>query len=73
MLTTADKLEIILIYGETVQIELDGVEIHSTAEVREFLNNLFREKWIGKFSEFSWPPRFSDLNIMDFFWGYLKE
>lgn len=33
----------------------DGASIHSTVAVREFLNILFRGKWIGRFPEFLWP------------------
>lgn len=52
----------------------DGASIHSTLEVRNWLNTTFSGKWIGRFSEINWPPRSPDMTPCDFFlWGYLKN
>jgi len=52
----------------------DGAPIHSTLQVRNWLDTHFNGKWIGRFSDNPWPPRSPDLTPCDFFlWGYLKE
>lgn len=52
----------------------DGASIHSTISVRNYLDNLFRGKWIGRYSQYPWPARSPDLSPLDFFlWGYLKN
>lgn len=52
----------------------DGASVHSTLEVRAWLNEHFPHKWIGRYSENPWPARSPDLTPLDFFlWGYLKS
>lgn len=52
----------------------DGASIHSTINVRNYLGNLFRGKWIGRYSQYPWPARSPDITPLDFFlWGYLKN
>lgn len=52
----------------------DGASIHSTNAVREWLDNHFPNRWIGRFSVNPWPARSPDITPMDFFfWGYLKN
>lgn len=52
----------------------DGCTSHSTQIVRNWLNNNFPEKWIGRFGSFPYPPRSPDLTICDFYlWGHLKQ
>lgn len=52
----------------------DGASIHSTNEVRRWLDQEFGNQWIGRFSENPWPARSPDLTPLDFFiWGYLKN
>lgn len=53
----------------------DGAPPHYALEVRQFLNNQFPRRWIGRGEEapVKWPPRSPDLNILDFyFWGFMK-
>lgn len=51
----------------------DGASIHSTVAVRNFLDQKFQRKWIGRYSQYPWPARSPDLTPLDFFlWGYLK-
>ena len=42
--------------------------------VREFLNETFRNRWIGRNGPTPWPPRSPDITPLDFFlWGYVKD
>jgi hypothetical protein len=42
--------------------------------VREFLDQVFQEHWIGRGGSAGWPARSPDLIPLDyFFWGYLKS
>jgi hypothetical protein len=52
----------------------DGAPCHYALIVREWLNNNFPERWIGRNGPVAWPPRSPDLNPCDFFlWGYIKS
>lgn len=52
----------------------DGAPAHYPRAVRNFLNAHYPNRWIGRGSDFPWPPRSPDLNPLDFFlWGYMKE
>lgn len=52
----------------------DGASVHSTLPVRRWLDRVFPNAWIGRYSANPWPARSPDLTPMDFFlWGYLKE
>ena len=45
----------------------------STVSVRRYLNRWYGEWWIGRGGPVPWPPRSSDLNLLDFcVWGYAK-
>ena len=42
--------------------------------VRQFLNQHFANKWIGRGGPIAWPARSTDLNPLDFhLWGQLKS
>lgn len=52
----------------------DGTALHYGRQVREYLNKVFPERWIGKRGTIEWPPRTSDPAPHDYFlWGYLKS
>lgn len=54
--------------------QMDGAPPHSTNTVRNYLNNIFPRRWIGRFGPIPWPPRSADLSPNDYFlWGYLKS
>ena len=53
----------------TLWFQHDGAPCHSSARVTEFLNRTFPQRWIGRRSEFAWPPRSPDLTPLDFFYG----
>lgn len=52
----------------------DGAPPHFRREVRDYLNNEFPNRWIGRNGPISWPPRSPDCNPCDFYlWGYMKS
>lgn len=52
----------------------DGCPAHWRLIVREYLNNVFPNSWIGRDGPISWPPRSPDLTPLDFYvWGRAKE
>ena len=51
----------------------DGASAHFALDVREYLNNVFPNRWIGRGGPLQWPPHSPDLTPMDFFiWGEKK-
>lgn len=58
----------------TVHFQQDGAPPHYALMVRQYLTEIFGDKWIGRGGLFEWPPRSPDLNPLDFFlWGLLKR
>lgn len=59
--------------------QLDGAPCHFSAQVREWLNVNFTNKWIGRATNndnqlTNWPARSPDLSPLDYYlWGRLKE
>lgn len=52
----------------------DGAPAHFRITVREHLNNVYGDKWIGRGGPVSWPARSPDCNPLDYFlWGYIKS
>lgn len=52
----------------------DGAPPHYSERVRQFLNENYGIRWIGRGGPVLWPPRSPDLNPMDYFlWGYTKN
>jgi len=52
----------------------DGAPPHWAITVRNFLNETFGKRWIGRSGPIQWPPRSPDLTPCDFyFWGHLKS
>lgn len=52
----------------------DGAPAHYSRAVREWLDQKFPGRWIGRRGPIEWPPRSPDLTPPDFFlWGYLKD
>lgn len=52
----------------------DGAAAHYSLVVRNWLDQNFHNKWIGRRGPLEWPARSPDLAPNDFFlWGYLKE
>ena len=60
-----------LIYSHHFQ--QDGAPAHTAHISRQFLNEKFPDRWIGKFSDTPWPARSPDLTSCDnALWGILK-
>ena len=47
----------------------DGAPPHYALRVRDYLNEVFPQRWIGGRGSIEWPPRSPDLTPMDFFFG----
>ena len=40
---------------------------------REYLNESFRNRWLGRGGPIAWPPRSPDLTPFDYYlWGHMK-
>ena len=62
------------IKSENVYFQQDRAPPYWSFIVRDFLNDQFPERWIGRGGPISWPPRSPDLTPLDFFfWGYVKQ
>ncbi|XP_057338438.1 uncharacterized protein LOC130676305 [Microplitis mediator] len=52
----------------------DGAPSHYAGTVRDFLNGVYPQCWLGRNGPRRWPPRSPDLTPLDFFlWGHCKE
>ncbi|EZA47915.1 hypothetical protein X777_15034, partial [Ooceraea biroi] len=59
---------------QRMRIQLDGAPPHYAVIVRNFLNQEYNNRWIGRGGPVAWPPRSPDLTSPDFFlWGYIKN
>jgi hypothetical protein len=46
---------------------------HYTRHVREYLNESFPNRWLGRGGPVAWPPRSPDLTPLDYYlWGHMK-
>ena len=52
----------------------DGAPPHYATAVRQFLNDEFPGRWLGRRGPLKWPARSCDITPCDFFlWGWAKE
>lgn len=57
-----------------VIFQQDGAPAHFARIVRQYLDLVFPNRWIGRSGPILWPPRSPDLTALDFFlWGFLKD
>ncbi|OXU20115.1 hypothetical protein TSAR_016502 [Trichomalopsis sarcophagae] len=55
-------------------LQQDGDPPHYARLVRNFLNDRFPNRWIGRGGPIAWSPRSPDLTPLDFYlWGYLND
>ncbi|XP_023313209.1 uncharacterized protein LOC111693200 [Anoplophora glabripennis] len=51
----------------------DGAPAHFSLVARQYLDDEYQDRWIGRGGPHPWPPRSPELNCLDFFfWGHLK-
>ena len=51
-----------------------GAPPHYATAVRQFLNDEFPGRWLGRRGPLEWPARSCDITPCDFFlWGWAKE
>ena len=61
-------------FHPTIIFQQHGAPPHWGLHVREFLNETFPNRWIGRDGPIPWPPRSPDITLLDFFlWGYVKD
>lgn len=54
-------------------LQQDGAPPHFSKQVKDFLNETFPGRWIGRGGPQQWPARSPDLTPLDFFlWGHMK-
>lgn len=59
---------------DEVYFQQDGAGPHNAIIVRDYLNQLFPDRWIGTHGPVRWPARSPDLTPLDFFiWAHLKN
>lgn len=59
---------------DEVYFQQDGAPAHYARAVRDFLDETFPGRWIGRGGPLPWPARSPDLTPLDFFlWGFLKD
>lgn len=52
----------------------DGYPAHYRITVRQLLNVLFPNRWIGRGGPIPWPARSPDLTPLDFYvWGHMQN
>ncbi|GBN80779.1 hypothetical protein AVEN_256342-1 [Araneus ventricosus] len=57
-----------------IMFQQDGAPPHWGSLVRDFLDETFPDRWIGKDGPTPWPPLSPDITPLDFFfWGYIKD
>jgi len=62
-----------LIKGRKMWFQWDKMPAHYDYRIRNTLNQMFPERWIGRSGPIIWPARSLDLTPLDFFLqGYLK-
>lgn len=58
----------------SIYYQQDGAPPHFARTVRNYLNEVFPNRWIGRRGAIEWPARSPDLTPLDYFlWGYLKS
>jgi len=63
----------LLLDEQALFFQQDGAPPHYALPVRNWLNERFPDRWIGRRGAIEWPPRSPDLTPLDFFlWGHLK-
>lgn len=55
-------------------LQMDGCPAHYARTVRNFLNEHYPNRWIGRSGPVGWPARSPDMTPLDYFlWGTMKQ
>lgn len=58
----------------TMYVQMDGCPAHWAIIVRNYLNQTYPDRWIGRDGPVGWPARSPDMTPLDyFFWGEMKQ
>lgn len=69
-----EEAEVPLAVYPRMWFQHDGAPPHFSVQVRQYLNQAFPRRWIGRGGPVNWPARSPDLNPLDFYvWGTLKN
>ena len=52
---------------DEIYFQQDGAAPHYSRSVRRYLDQLFRDRWIGRKGSIEWPARSPDLTPLDYF------
>ena len=65
--------DIPLMIRSQMYFQHDGAPPHYTLHVRDYLNESFPNRWLGRGGPIPWPPRSPDLTPLDYYlWGHMK-
>jgi hypothetical protein len=65
--------DIPLMVRSQMYFQHDGAPPHYSRHVKDYLNETFPNRWLGRGGPVPWPPRSPDLTPLDFFlWGHMK-
>ena len=53
-----------LLFRQNLWIRLDGCPIHYARPVKQWLNDHYPQRWIGRGGSISWPQRSSDITLI---------
>jgi len=66
--------DIPLVIRSQMYFQHDGAPPHYTRRVREFLNESFPNRWLGRGGPVALLPRSPDLTPLDYYlWGHMKS
>ena len=66
-------LEDIALIMNQMNFQHDGAPSHYTRHVRDYLNESFPNRWLGRGGPVAWPPRSPNLTPLDYYlWGHMK-
>jgi hypothetical protein len=66
--------DVMLFVRNQMWYQHDGAPAHFSRAVRDYLDQTYPGRWIGKGGPVAWPPRSPDLTSLDFFlWGHVKS
>lgn len=66
--------EVPLLVRQRMWYQCDGAPAHFSLSVRQYLDETYPNRWIGRGGPVDWPARSPDLTPLDFgLWGHIKS